>query len=162
MRLRIWLNSASSSSLVGVGDESVLAFLDPRAQQDVERGIAAVVEDHVRRPSSKWKIRSAIVPVFLQRLALDGKDRRAARGDRGGRMVLGREDVARGPAHIGAQRHQRLDQNRGLDRHVQRAGNPRALQRLRRAEFLAQRHQPGHLRLGDVSSLRPKAASQYP
>ena len=48
---------------------------------------------------------------------------------------------------------QRLDQHRGLDRHVQRAGDPRALQRLRRAELLAQRHQARHLGLGDLDFL---------
>ncbi len=68
-------------------------------------------------------------------------------------MVLGREDVARGPADLRAESGQRLDQHRGLDRHVQRAGDPRALQRLRRAEFLAQRHQARHLGLGDLDLL---------
>src|SRR2546422_4432546 len=51
-----------------------------------------------------------------------------------GSVVLGREDVARGPAHLGAQGLQRLDQHRGLDRHVKRAGDARALERLKRSE----------------------------
>ena len=42
-----------------------------------------------------------------------------------------REDVARAPADLGAERDQRLDQHGGLDRHVQRAGDARALERLR-------------------------------
>ena len=67
------------------------------------------------------------VPVFLQRLALPREHRRAGRGDRGGGVVLGREDVARGPAHVGADVLQRLDQHRGLDGHVQRAGHAHAL-----------------------------------
>ena len=74
-------------------------------------------------------------------------------GDRGGGMVLGRIDVARGPAHVGAERSQRLDQHRGLDGHVQRAGDARALQRLLRAVLLARRHQAGHLGLGDLDFL---------
>ena len=41
--------------------------------------------------------------------------------DRGGSVVLGGEDVAGDPAHLGAERGQRLDQHRGLDGHVQRA-----------------------------------------
>ncbi len=49
----------------------------------------------------------------------------------------------------GAERLQRLDQHRGLDRHVQRAGDARALERLAGGEFLADRHQAGHLGLGD-------------
>ena len=71
-----------------------------------------------------------VVPVLRERLALDGEYRRAARGDRRGGVVLGRVDVARGPAHLGAQRVQRLDQHRGLNRHVQGAGDARAAQRL--------------------------------
>ncbi len=39
--------------------------------------------------------------------------------DGGGRVVLGGEDVARRPAHLGAERDQRLDQHSGLDGHVQ-------------------------------------------
>ena len=44
---------------------------------------------------------------------------------------------------------ERLDQHRGLDRHVQRAGDARALQRLLRAVFLARRHQAGHFGFGE-------------
>ena len=40
-------------------------------------------------------------------------------GDRRGGVVLRAEDVARAPAHVRAQRRQRLDQHAGLDRHVQ-------------------------------------------
>ena len=44
---------------------------------------------------------------------------------------------------------QRLDQDGGLDRHVQAAGDAGALERLLSAELFAQRHQTGHLVLGD-------------
>ena len=50
---------------------------------------------------------------------------------------------------VGAERGQRLDQHRGLDRHVQRPGDARAFQRLLALVFLAHRHQAGHLGLGD-------------
>ena len=45
---------------------------------------------------------------------------------------------------------QRLDQHGGLDGHVQAAGDARALERLLRAVLRAQRHQAGHLVLGDL------------
>ncbi len=77
----------------------------------------------------------------------------AGGGDGGGGVVLRRVDVAGGPAHIGAERLQRLDQHRRLDGHVQRAGDARALERLRGAVFGAGRHQAGHLGLGDVDLL---------
>jgi hypothetical protein len=48
-----------------------------------------------------------------------------------------------------AQRTSGLDQDRGLDRHVQRAGDARALERLRLGVLPADRHQRGHLGLGD-------------
>ena len=86
---------------------------------------------------------------FVLGLTLPGDDRDAARGDRGGGMVLGREDVARAPAHRGTQLHQCLDQHLRLDRHVQTADDTRARERPRRAELLAQGHQPRHLGLGD-------------
>jgi hypothetical protein len=52
-------------------------------------------------------------------------------------MILRREDVAARPAHFGAELDQGFDQHGGLDRHVQRTGDPRALQRLRPAELRA-------------------------
>jgi hypothetical protein len=64
-------------------------------------------------------------------------------------VILGRENVAGGPANIGAQSRQRLDQHGGLDGHVQRAGDAGALERLLRLVFLAHRHQTGHFGFGD-------------
>ncbi len=48
---------------------------------------------------------------------------------------------------------ERLDQHRRLDRHVQAAGDARALERLRRAVLGAERHEAGHLGLGDLDLL---------
>ena len=92
-------------------------------------------------------------PVLLERLALPGEHRDAGGGDRGGGVVLGREDVAGRPAHLGAERDERLDEHRGLDGHVQRAGDARAGERLGRAVALAQRHEAGHLVLGELDLL---------
>ncbi len=94
-----------------------------------------------------------VFPVVLEALALDREDRNAAVGDRRRRMVLRRIDVARRPADVGAEIGQRLDQHGGLDRHVQRAGDARAFQRLLRAELLAGRHETGHFGLGHVDFL---------
>ena len=44
---------------------------------------------------------------------------------------------------------QRLDEHGGLNGHVQAAGDARALERLLLAVLLAQRHEAGHLLLGD-------------
>ena len=91
--------------------------------------------------------------MLLQRLALDGEDGDAGLGDGGGRVILRREDVARGPAHVRAQRGERLDQHGRLDRHVQGTDDARARQRLLRAVFLTERHQTRHFGFGDVEFL---------
>ena len=126
------------------------------AEMEEEGGVAAVVEDHVR-PAAVGPFEDAVgvVPVILEALALDGEDRDAGGGDRRGGMVLRRIDVARGPAEVGAERLERLDQHGGLDGHVQRAGNAGAAERLLRPELLARRHQAGHLGLGHGDLLPP-------
>ncbi len=150
------------SSSVAAGTDAGGLELDALVHE--EGGVAAVVDDHVRpvealgRPVEQ---RSVQPPVLLEGLALPGEHRSAGGGvdrarraddDRGGGLVLRGEDVAGHPAHLGAQRDERLDEHRGLHGHVQRAGDARALQRLRRAELAAQRHQAGHLVLGQAQS----------
>ena len=93
------------------------------------------------------------IPVFLQRLALVGEDGRTVDGDRSGRVILRREDVARGPTNLRTERLQRLNEHGRLDGHVQRAGDAGAAQRLRRGELLADRHQARHFGLGDTDFL---------
>ena len=62
---------------------------------------------------------------------------RPADDDRGGGVILGREDVARDPAHVGAELGQRLDEHRRLNRHVQAAHDARAGERLLAARAAA-------------------------
>ena len=124
------------------------------SQVHQQRGVAAVVQNHVgafalRALLAEVEDAVGVVPIVLQRLALDGEHGRAAGGNRGGGVVLRAENVARGPAHVGAQRLQGFDQHGGLDRHVQAAGDARALQGLFLGEFIADRHQAGHLCLGN-------------
>ena len=64
-------------------------------------------------------------------------------------MILGRIDIARRPAHLRAKRFQCFNQHRGLNRHVQRASNTRAFQRLRLGKFIANHGETGHFGLGD-------------
>ena len=127
------------------------------------RGVAAVVEDHVRAVTAGPREHLlGAPPVLLERLTLPGEDgnalgvvRGAVRpdGDRGSGVVLGREDVARRPSHLGPELDERLDEHRGLDRHVQRAGDASAGERLARAELGTERTEAGHLVLGEVDLL---------
>jgi hypothetical protein len=119
-----------------------------------QRGVATIVEDHVRTLATRPRqCLLGAPPVLVERLALPREDGDATRGDGGGGMVLRREDVARRPPHLGSERDERLDEHRSLDRHVQRAGDPSAGERLLRAVAFAQRHQTRHLVLGEVDLL---------
>jgi hypothetical protein len=136
------------------GVDPVRTVLEFEALVDQQGDVAAVVDDQLRTLVAREGQRvERAVPVFLQRLALPREHRRAGLGNCGGGMILGREDVARGPAHVGAEVTQRLDQYRGLDGHVQRAGDAHALERLDRCVLAADRHQARHLVLGDVDFL---------
>jgi hypothetical protein len=118
------------------------------------RHVAAVVEQQVRTLAVGPLERPLDAPpVLLLRLALPGEDRDAGGGDRGGRLVLRREDVARRPADVRAELDERLDQHGRLHRHVQAARDARALERTLAAVALAQRHQARHLVLGEADLL---------
>ena len=130
------------------GDD-VLTRLGARTEKDVERRVAAIVEDHVRAFGEHEGFVEAVHFLF-QCLTLDRENRRAASRDRRCGVILGREDVAGRPAHICAQRHERFNQNCGLDRHVQRTDDPRAFQRLAVAVFGTAGHQARHFGFSDI------------
>src|SRR5439155_8158761 len=121
--------------------------------------VAAVVDEQVR-PGAVAEVEqlAGAPPVLGEGFALPREHRhagRAVRGtvgaddDRRGGLVLRGVDVAGHPAHLRAERGQGLDEHGGLHGHVQRPGDPRAAQRLRRGVPAAQRHQPGHLVFGE-------------
>ena len=143
-----------------VGRRHDAGGLELLALVDEERGVAAIVEDHVRalavRPHQDLL---GAPPVLGQGLALPGVDRHALRvgdgalrpdDDGRGRVVLRGEDVAGHPADVGAEGHEGLDEDGRLDRHVQRAGDAGARQGLGRAVLGAHGHQAGHLVLGEA------------
>ncbi len=142
----------------GVGHGAELLELD--ASMDVERGIAPVVEDHGgAADAGPAKGLLGAPPVLLQCLALPGEDRHPARlvgravradGDCGSCVVLRREDVAAGPAHLGAERGEGLDKHSGLDGHVQRAGDAGTGQGPVGGELRPHGHEAGHLVLGEL------------
>ena len=68
-------------------------------------------------------------------------------------MILRRENVARRPAHFGAQSDQCFDQHGRLDGHVQGTGDARTLERLARRELLANGHEARHFGFGDADFL---------
>jgi hypothetical protein len=130
---------------------------------DQQRRVATVVKDHVRPAAVRPEQRLfGAPPILFERLALPGVDGHTpqvvlaavrADDDRGSGMVLGREDVAGDPTDVGAERDQGLDEHGGLDRHMQRAHDPRTLERLGLGVLGADRHQPGHFVLGEADLL---------
>jgi hypothetical protein len=68
-------------------------------------------------------------------------------------VILRRENVARRPAHLGAERCQRFDEHRRLHRHVDAADDASAFQRLLRLVLPAQRHQSRHFGFGQTNLL---------
>ena len=119
---------------------------------DHQGGVAAVVHDQVGalavRPGQGH---FGAPPVVFQALALPGEDLgHALLGDGGSGVVLGGEDVARGPADVRAQGVQGLDEHGGLDGHVQGAGHAQALEGLLVAVLADALHESGHLALGEL------------
>ncbi len=135
------------------GVDPVVAVFQLHTLVDEQRGIAAVVNDQLRAKLT-WVAEHVerAFPVLLQRLALPGEHRQAAGGHRGGHVVLGREDVARGPADRGAQLAQGLGQHGGFLGDVQRAGQAHALERLFLRVTGADLHQARHFFLGHADA----------
>src|SRR5690606_36205223 len=134
--------------------EGGVAIFRALAEMDEERCIATIIKDHVRRAAiGPFEDAVCVFPIFFKRLALHGKNRNAPRSNGSSGVVLRRVDVARGPANIGTQMGKRFDENGRLDRHVERAGDARAFQRLLRTELFARCHETGHFSLGHVDFL---------
>ena len=115
--------------------------------------VAAVVEHHVRRPAhglgrprmvcSMHHSYSSSLSPFQAKTGMPRAAIAAAAWSWVEKML---HELQR---TVAPRCDQRLDQHRGLDRHVQAADDARAPKRLCRAELVAQRHQPRHLGLGD-------------
>ena len=139
--------------------DPVVAFFELVAFVDEQRHVAAVIDHELRAFAVRERDRLiGAPPIFFERFALPREDRHAGFRDRGSGVILRGENIAARPADIGAEFDERLDENRRLDGHVQRAGDAHAGERLARGIFFADGHQAGHFLLGDVISLRPQSA----
>jgi hypothetical protein len=159
MRFQATLDRREQHFLFFVGrlvEESGVALFGAQAEMDQRGGVAAVVENHVGLTAVRpFENAVRIFPIIDEALALDGEDWGAGGGDRRGGVVLRRIDVAGRPANVCAKGLQRFDQHRGLDGHMQGAGDARALQRLGERVFGARRHQARHFGLRDGDFLAP-------
>ena len=95
-------------------------------------------------------------PVLFESLALPGKHGGSFRAfwcsstnhHGSGSIVLGGENVTAGPTNICTQCDKSLNQNCGLNGHVERTRNASTLQGLMGTKFFAQGHQAWHFVLG--------------
>lgn len=91
------------------------------------------------------------VPVLLQRLSLPGEDIGSLGFDNGGSsLVLSRVDVATGPSDLGAERGESLNEDGGLNGHVEGSTDAGTSEHLVVLVFLAEGHETWHLNLGKV------------
>ena len=140
--------------VAGGGVDPAVAILELVALVDEEGDVTAVVDDHLGAFAAREADRLVgAPPVFLEALALPGKDGDPRRRDRGRCLILRGEDVAAGPADVGTQVYKGLDEDCGLDGHVERSGDTDALEGLLLGILLTDGHEAGHLLLGDVDFL---------
>ena len=141
---------------VGRGDFAFLLELDTFVHQ--KGGIATVIKNEIGLVVAPVQRLESAPPVFFESFALPGEDRDARGrlwratpdGARGGRMILGGEDVARSPTNFSPQCGECFDEGRGLHGHVQRASDFGTLKRLAAAITFTQCHQSWHFVLGEV------------
>jgi len=88
--------------------------------------------------------------VLLLGLTLPGEDRDTSGSNGGGGVILGGEDVARGPGDLGTEVSEGLDENSGLDGHVKTTSNTGTLEGLVGTVLLTDGHETGHLNLGEL------------
>ena len=90
------------------------------------------------------------IPVFLEAHALPSEHRCAARRNGRSSMVLGGENVAARPADFSPKFAQRFDEHRGLNGHVQGAGDADALKRTLGCVAGTDGHEAGHFMLSNA------------
>ena len=96
------------------------------------------------------------IPVFLEAHALPSEHRRAARRNGRSSVVLGGEDVAARPADFSPKLDQRFDEHRGLNGHVQGAGDADAFERTLGCVAGTDGHEARHFMLGDADFKTPE------
>ena len=154
---------SSGSSAVGCGTAPAASNSTPLWTSSVASPPSSTIMLGVSPPGNRnsWSVHhqysSRVSPFQAKTDVPRGSLGRAVRPDhdRRRRLVLGGEDVAGDPAHLGAECDQGLDEDGRLDRHVQRAGDAGAGQRRLDRVLAADRHEAGHLVLGQPDLVPP-------
>ena len=95
-------------------------YLDPHCFQEIRESGIKCSNPFLKR----WKIIKSNLPnIFLVSFSLPCVDGDTNGSNGGGCVVLSGEDVTTGPGHVSSQLQQGLDQDCGLDGHVQAPSN---------------------------------------
>ena len=136
------------------GIDPAVAFFEFVALVEEEGDVAAVIDDEL------WAFAVAVddglpcaVPVFFEGFALPCEDGDTGGGDGCGGVVLSGEDVAGGPTDGGTEFLEGFDEDRGLDGHVEGAGDADASERFFGGVALTDGHEAWHFLFGDVDFL---------
>lgn len=132
------------------GLEEVSLGLDTFVNE--EGSITTIINENI------WTIASGpcehfvgAIPVLLEGLSLPCEDVGGLGFDNSsGGVVLGGEDVARGPSNFSSEFVKSLDQNGGLNGHMEGSRNLSSLKDFLWSILLSDSHESGHLDLGDV------------
>ena len=148
---------------------------------NVASEVTTIVEDHVQRLATSETFDSLVdAPVvFLISLTLPGEDGDAGSGYSSGSMVLGGEDVlegdqihvqdqlrrkrtyARGPGDLSTESSKSLNQDGGLDGHVQASSDASPFEGLCFRVLFSHVHETWHLMFGDFDLLTAKGGEGY-
>jgi len=140
--------------------------------------VTTIIENQVQRLATGEALDGLIntPDVFLLGLTLPGEDGDAGGGNGGCGVILGGEDVLKGgsgpgstadtrrerktyagrPGNLGTESSEGLDQDGGLDGHVQASSDTSALERLGSGVLLPHVHETWHLMFGDFDLLATK------
>mmetsp|Transcript_16356 Transcript_16356/g.25911 ORF Transcript_16356/g.25911 Transcript_16356/m.25911 type:complete len:401 (-) Transcript_16356:71-1273(-) len=148
---------AGGGGRVGKSPSFLEGLLSRNTLVDEKGCVSAVVDDHVGTAglgAGPHERLVGAVPVLRDGLSLPGEHIGSlGRGNASCGVVLGGEDVARCPAHLGAKVLKRLDKHSGLNGHMQGSGNVGSGKGVLVLAFGADSHETGHLNLSDVELL---------
>lgn len=139
-----------------VTEELGVLLVDQRGE------VTTVIENHVKSLAPGESLEGLVdtPKILLLGLTLPSKDGDTGGGDGGSGMVLGGEDVAGRPGDLSTESGKGLDENSGLDGHVETASNPGTLEGLGLGVLLTEVHETRHLVLSELNLLSAKSGKR--
>ena len=142
--------------LTGLGEVSL--SLDTFV--DEESSITTIIDENIWAVAI-WPGKHSVgaIPVLLKGLTLPGENVGSlSLDDSSGGVVLGGEDVARSPSYLSTESLEGLDENSGLDGHVEGSRDLGAFENLLGAELRSDTHETWHLNLSKIELLSSKVS----